>query len=86
MLYGAILHLIAGAVAGAVFRLGTLIMLSLIVVAEATGALFALDTGSALWILSFIVVLQAGYFASSVLRFSWIGPQPLPAAKTRRTQ
>lgn len=85
MLYGAILHLVAGAIAGAVFRLGTLIVLSLIVVGEAVATLFAIGTGAALWVLGFIVVLQAGYFVASIVRFSWPGPHPLPAARPRRT-
>lgn len=86
MLYGAILHLIAGAIAGAVFRIGVLIALVFVVFLEAVVVLVAHGAEAALWAFGYIALLQVGYFAASLARSSLSGMHPLPTVKTRRAR
>ena len=68
MLYPVILHFLAGTVTGSVFKVRTLLLLLLFILAEA--ALLALGKGSIAgsWALVNIVGAQAGYLAGIYIR------------------
>ncbi len=68
MFYAAIFHFFAGAVTGSVFKVRTLLLLLLFVMAEA--AMLGLIQGSiaGLWALVNLVGLQAGYLAGIYCR------------------
>jgi len=63
LLYAAILHSLAGAVTGSVFKIRTLLLLLVVVLVEAA-ILAVVDTRAAgLWALINLVAMQVGYFA-----------------------
>ena len=68
MLYAAILHSLGGAIAGSVFRVRTLLLLSTVVAIEALATAFANIQTAELWALINIVALQGGYLAGVIVR------------------
>lgn len=84
MLYPIILHFLAGAVTGLVFKVRTLLLLLLIIMAEAAFLVFVLGSIAGAWALADLIAVQAGYFGGIYGRsvFEHAG-YALPSGRTR---
>jgi hypothetical protein len=85
LLYATILHLLAGAVTGSVFKVRTLLILLALVFVEA--AILSIVHGSiaGLWMLANLVGVQVGYFAGLYVRSVFEHAGYLPTnVRTRR--
>ena len=87
MLYAIILHSLAGAVTGSVFKIRTLVLLLLFVV---IGVLILTAAGvhvTIVWTLANLAAMQLGYFAGLLARLTieWAG-YSIPPAKIRGSQ
>lgn len=85
MLYATILHLLAGAVTGSVFKVRTLLILLGLVLVESLILAFVHGSIAGYWGLANIVGVQAGYifgiFARGILEQAGYS---LPSVRTRR--
>jgi hypothetical protein len=68
LLYAAILHLLAGAVAGSVFKIRTLLLLLSFVLIEAVVLILADIRMAGLWALVNLSTVQVGYIAGVLAR------------------
>ena len=68
MLYSITFHLLAGAVAGSVFKVRTLLVLLGVVLLEALILAFVLGGIAGLWGFASLIAVQAGYLAGIVAR------------------
>ena len=85
MLYATLLHLLAGAVTGSVFKVRTLLVLLVLVLAESVILALAHGSIAALWTITNLIGVQVGYFvgmfARSVLEQAGYSA---PSVRTRR--
>ena len=63
MLYATIFHLLAGVVTGSVFKIRTLLLLLVLVLAESVILAFVHGNISGLWVVANLAGLQLGYVA-----------------------
>ena len=68
MISVAALHCLAGAVAGSVFAVRTLLTLVALVLTECVGVTIAWGTSTGLWSLGSLIAVQVGYLGGVCLR------------------
>lgn len=68
MIFAALLHLIAGMIAGSIFSVQTLLLLIALVMAECVSVAVILSLTSGLWALQLLIAVQLGYLAGIYLR------------------